>query len=169
MANPMKAVLKSASEAPALEDALEGARRATGNASSSAPPVDPEVVATARRRQFSPKEKRRILAAADRCAAPGEIGALLRREGIYSSHLATWRKRRAAAAGSAGPNSGKRGRKANPAVAEAHRTAKLTRENERLRRQLAQARLIIDVQKKVSSLLALQSADDVDGESEWTA
>jgi len=167
MANPMKAVLKSASEAPALEDVLEGARRATGSASSSAPPVDPEVVATARRRQFSPKEKRRILAAADLCAAPGEIGALLRREGIYSSHLSTWRKRRAAA-GSAGPDSGKRGRKADPAVAEAHRMAKLARENERLRRQLAQARLIIDVQKKVSSLLALQT-DDTDGESAWTA
>ena len=62
----------------------------------------------------------------------------------------------------------RRGRKADPAVAEAHRTAKLTRENDRLRRQLAQARLIIDVQKKVSSLLALQT-DGTDAESGWTA
>ena len=161
----MKAVLKSASEASTLEDVLEGARRATGNTNSSAPPTDPEVVAVARRRQFSPGDRRRILAAADRCSAPGEIGALLRREGIYSSHLATWRKRRAAV-GAAGADSAKRGRKGDPAIAEAHRTAKLTRENERLRRQLAQARLIIEVQKKVSSLLALQTADDVDGESE---
>ena len=159
MANLMKAVPKSARDAPALDDALEGARRATGNASSSAPPADPEVVAIARRRQFSPSDKRRILAAADRCSAHGEIGALLRREGIYSSHLATWRKQRAADAGM-GPDNRKRGRKADPALAEAHRTAKLTRENERLRRELAQARLIIEVQKKVSSLLALQTTDD---------
>jgi len=160
MANSMKAVLKSASAPVALEVALEGARRATGNGTSSAPPTNPEVVAIARRRQFSPSEKRRIVAAADRCTQPGEIGALLRREGIYSSQLAAWRKNRAVVGGT----ERKRGRQADPAVAEAHRTAKLTRENERLRRQLAQARLIIDVQKKVSSLLALQAADE-DGES----
>lgn len=165
MANPMKAVLKSAGEPAALEVALEGARRASGNATSSAAPSDPEVVAIARRRHFSPSEKWRILAAADRCSEPGEIGALLRREGIYSSHLANWRKQRAAVDG-AGLDS-RRGRKADPGLAEAHRTAKLTRENERLRRQLAQARLIIEVQKKVSSLLALQTADE-DAESGWT-
>ena len=145
---------------------LEGARRATGNATSSAAPVDPEVVAIARRRQFSPAEKRRIVAAADRCSKPGEIGALLRREGIYSSQLATWRKNRATADGQVDRQ---RGRKADPAVAEAHRLAKLTGENERLRRQLAQARMIIDVQKKVSSLIALQMADEAEGDSAWTA
>jgi hypothetical protein len=59
-------------------------------------PVDPEVAATAKRRQFSGSERRRILAAADRCTAPGEIGALLRREGICSSQLAAWRKKRVA-------------------------------------------------------------------------
>lgn len=164
MANPMKAVLKSASDPMALDGALEGARRATGNAPSSAPPSDPEVVAIARRRQVSPSEKRRILAAADRCTQPGEIGALLRREGIYSSQLATWRKNRADLGGA----DRQRGRRADPAVAETQRLAKLSRENERLRRQLAQARLIIDVQKKVSSLLALQAADEVDGDSAWT-
>lgn len=162
MASPMKAVLNAAREAGALEVALEGARRATGSATSSAAPTDPEVVAVARRRQISPAEKRRIVAAAERCTEPGEIGALLRREGIYSSQLAAWRKNRATAEGA---TSRKRGRKADPAVAEAQRTAKLTRENERLRRQLAQARLIIDVQKKVSSLLALQAAEDMDGQS----
>jgi len=166
MAKVMKAVLKSVNETPALEGVLEGARRATGNTNSSAPPADPEVVVIARRRQFSPSDKRRILAAAERCAEPGDIGALLRREGIYSSHLSTWRKQRAGVGG-AGLGNRKRGRKADPAVVESHRTAKLTRENERLRRQLAQARLIIDVQKKVSSLLALQT-DDADGESAWT-
>ena len=55
---------------------------------------DPEVVPTAKRRSFSKAEKLRIVAAADACVAPGDIGALLRREGIYSSHLATWRKQR---------------------------------------------------------------------------
>ena len=162
----MKSVLNVASEAVALEDVLEGARRATGNTSSSAAPADPEVVAIARRRQFSPTEKRRIVAAADRCTESGEIGALLRREGIYSSQLAAWRKNRAAADGGIAR---KRGRKADPAVAEAHRTAKLTRENERLRRQLTQARMIIDVQKKVSALIALQVADETQGDSAWTA
>lgn len=166
MANLMKSAAKSVTPSPELEEALQGARRATGDASSSVPTGDPEVVANARRRQFSPSEKRRILAEADRCTAPGEIGALMRREGIYSSHLANWRRRRSAE-GKAGLDAHPRGRKADPAVAEAHRTAKLTRENERLRRQLAQAHLIIDVQKKVSSLLALQAEDDADGESGW--
>ena len=165
MANPMKSVLNVASEAVALEVALEGARRATGSATSSAAPADPEVVTIARRRQFSPADKRRIVAAADRCTEPGEIGALLRREGIYSSQLATWRKNRATADGRMVRQ---RGRKADPAVAEAQRTAKITRENERLRRQLTQARLIIDVQKKVSCLIALHMANGTEGESAWT-
>ena len=166
MAKPMKSVLNVANEGVALEGVLEGARRATGDTTSSAAPADPEVVAVARRRQFSPAEKRRIVAAADRCSKPGEIGALLRREGIYSSQLATWRKNRATAGGRVDRQ---RGRKVDPAVAEAHRLAKLTAENERLRRQLAQARMIIDVQKKVSSLIALQMADEAEGDSAWTA
>ena len=168
MANLMKSAAKTVTQSLELEEALQEARRATGDASSSVLPVDPEVMANARRRQFSPNEKRRILAEADRCTAPGEIGALLRREGIYSSHLANWRRRRSAE-GKAGLDVHPRGRKADPAVAEAHRTAKLMRENERLRRQLVQARLIIDVQKKVSTLLALQTEDDGNGESGWTA
>jgi transposase len=140
----------------APDETLEGARRATADASSGARP-DPEVVAVARRRQFSSSEKRRILEAADRCTQPGEIGALLRREGIYSSHLSTWRRQRAAAERAAlEPH--KRGRKADPALAEARRIEALTRENERLRRQLAQAELIIDVQKKVATLLGMSMA-----------
>jgi len=131
---------------------------------SAASPADPEVVAVARRRQFSRSDRRRILAAADRCSKPGEIGALLRREGIYSSQLAYWRKQRAADE-VGGLDVRKRGVKADPAIAEGHRTAKLTREIDRLRRQLTQAQMIIEVQKKVSALLALQTADDSDGES----
>lgn len=142
----------------ALDGALEGARRATGNVPSSAPP-DPEVVVLAKRRQFSGAERRRILDAADRCTASGEIGALLRREGIYSSHLATWRKQRAAAQRAAlEPKT--RGRKADPVLAETRRADTLDHENRRLRHQLAQARTIIDVQKKLCSLLGLPAHDE---------
>ncbi|WP_374683832.1 hypothetical protein [Accumulibacter sp.] len=147
----------------AMDDALEGARRATGNASSIAPP-DPEVVATARRRQFSSSDRQRILALADGCTKAGEIGALLRREGIYSSLLATWRKKRAAIE-QAALEPQKRGRKADPALAEARRVEQLTRENDRLRRQLAQAHTIIDVQKKVCMLLGQLTDDTPDGRS----
>ena len=137
----------STPNALALEDPLEGARRATGNGSSSAPPPNPEVAATAKRRQFSSSEKQRILAEADGCTEAGEIGALLRREGIYSSHLNTWRKQRQAAA-QAALTPQKRGRKADPALQEARKITTLTQEIERLRPKLAQARTIIDVQKK---------------------
>ncbi len=116
----------------------------------------------ARRRRFSSSDKRRILAAADACTQPGEIGALLRREGIYSSHLSTWRRQRAAAERVAlAPQ--KRGRKRDPALAEARRVDTLTRENERLRRQLAQAEMIIDVQKKVATLLGMSMAHTSSG------
>ena len=130
--------------------------------SSLAPPApNPEVAATAKRRQFSSHDKRRILAAADRCTAVGEIGALLRREGIYSSQLATWRKQRAATERT-GLEPQKRGRKANPALAEARRVAELTKENARLRRKLATAQTIIDVQKKLCILLGLPTAEDLE-------
>jgi len=145
--------------ASAMEAASQGARRATEEAASIAPPPNPEVAATAKRRQFSPSERRRILAAADRCSKNGEVGALLRREGIYSSHLTTWRKQREATE-RAGLEPKKRGRKADPAIAEARRVAELTRENERLRHKLAQAHTIIDVQKKLCTLLGLPTAED---------
>lgn len=129
------------------------------HASIAPPAPNPEVAATAKRRQFSSGEKRRILAAADRCTEVGEIGALLRREGIYSSQLATWRKPRAATE-RAGLEPQKRGRKADPARAEAWRVAELTKENAQLRRKLATAQTIIDVQKKLCTLLGLPTAED---------
>lgn len=116
---------------------------------------DPEVVPIAKRRAFSKAEKLRILAAADACVAPGDIGALLRREGIYSSHLATWRKQRQ----TAGALERKRGPKADPAAAQARRVLELENEVERLRAKLVKADLIIDVQKKLSTLLGLSTAD----------
>ena len=161
----MKVPMNAHQSASAMEEALQGARRATEDASSIAPPPpDPEVAATAKRRQFSPSERRRILVAADRCSKTGEIGALLRREGIYSSHLATWRKQREANE-RAGLEPKKRGRKADPAIAEARRVAELMRENERLRHKLAQAHTIIDVQKKLCTLLGLPTAEDPPEES----
>jgi transposase len=137
----------------APEGALEDALRAAGNAPSGVRP-DPEVVAMARRRQFTSGDKRRILDAADRCTQPGEIGALLRKEGIYSSHLTTWRRQRAADERAALVPQ-KRGRKADPTQAEDRRVLQLTQENDRLRRKLAQANAIIDVQKKLCALLGL--------------
>ena len=81
----MKVPMNAHQCASAMEEVLQGARKAPEDASSVAPPrSDPEVAATAKRRQFTPSERRRILAAADRCNKNGEIGALLRREGIYS-------------------------------------------------------------------------------------
>lgn len=134
------------------------------DASSIAAPSSPEVAATAKRRQFSSSQRHRILTAADRCSKPGEIGALLRREGIYSSQLATWRKRREAAEHAAlAPQ--KRGRKADPGIAEARHVAELTRENERLRRKLVTAHTIIDVQKKLCTLLGLPTAEDPEEKS----
>ena len=159
MKKPMKVVPMPAKKVVALDTASQGARRASDEAVSSAAPTGSEVVAVARRRQFSPSEKRRILAAADRCTTPGSKGALLRREGIYSSHLRTWRRQRDVEEAQ-GLEGGKRGPKANPAIAEAHRSAKLTREIERLRRQLAQAQLIIEVQKKVAAWLGLHTTTD---------
>jgi transposase len=112
---------------------------------------DPEVVVKAQRRQFSAEYKRRILQEADTCTQRGEVGALLRREGLYSSHLNTWRHQRARGE-LQGLTPVKRGRKADPQAAE---NARLLRETERLKAQLARAELIIEVQKKVSQLLGL--------------
>ena len=118
--------------------------------------------AWARRRQFTSGDKRRILDAADRCTQPGEIGALLRKEGIYSSHLTTWRRQRAAAERAAlAPQKG--GCKVDPAQTEDRRVLQLTQENDRLRRKLAQANAIIDVQKKLCALLGL-STDETPSE-----
>ena len=162
MKKPMKAVMTDRS-AREFIDVME-ADVTSADAVASISPPDPEVVATAKRRQFSGSERRRILAAADRCTAPGEIGALLRREGIYSSLLASWRKKRAAT-GRSGLDPQKRGRKADSAIAEARREEVLVRENKRLRHQLVQAHTIIDVQKKLCTLLGLPTADVPDGNS----
>src|SRR5450756_1996632 len=126
---------------------------AAGKAVAPAPPrPDPEVVANAKRRSFTAEYKLRILAEADAAAAqPGAIGALQRREGLYSSHLVTWRRERQAGI-LKGLTPHKRGPKSkwNPQEEEMQ---KLRRENQRLTEQLRKAEIIIDVQKKVGALL----------------
>ena len=137
--------------------ASQGARRATEDAPGSAAPStrsgsDSEVVPRARRRQFSNADKRRILEAADRCSKPGDIGALMRREGVYSSSLSTWRRQREAAdLGALAPV--KRGPKADPHRAETLHIAQLTRERDNYKSRLDKALLVIDVQKKLAALL----------------
>jgi transposase len=139
--------------------AAQGARRATADAASAASTApDPEVAATAKRRQFSSAEKRRILGAADHCKKPGELGALLRKEGIYSSMLANWRKQRERG-GFRSAAAPKRGRKPDPTLAAARKNQQLQREIDRLRRRLAQAQEIIEVQKKLCTLLGLPTAE----------
>ena len=126
-----------------------------GKRSAAAPP-DPEVVDKPVRRRFSASYKLRIIEEAERCREPGEVGRLLRREGLYTSHLAAWRK--AARHGSLKGLSKKRGRKAERNPLE-QKVRKLERENARLEKELHKAHLIIDVQGKVAGLLGL-SLDD---------
>ena len=113
---------------------------------------DPEVLPRAERRKFSGQYKLRILEEVDRCTERGQIGAILRREGLYSSQLSKWRQQRAEGQLQA-LSAQKRGRKTQEVDADEY--ARLQRENERLRARLAQAELIIDVQKKLSRLLGL--------------
>lgn len=115
-------------------------------------PPNPEVVPIAKRRAFTADYKLGILAEADAAAAnPGAIGALLRREGLYSSHLVTWRRERQSGM-LKGLTPRKRGPKCkrNPQQEE---NQKLRRENQRLTEELRKAAIVIDVQKKVGALL----------------
>ena len=123
------------------------------------PSPDPEVVERARRRQFTASYKLRILEEADQCSVPGQLGQLFRREGLYSSHLAEWRRHRAQGTLAAlGP------RRRGPATStiDPAEFARLRQENERLARQLAAAETIIEIQKKVALLFGLTqpSAND---------
>jgi len=108
-----------------------------------------EVVEKAKRKRFTAAEKIRILREVEACRGTGEMGALLRREGIYSSYLTTWRKQRESQE-LEGLAPQKRGPKPNP---EAIELAKLRREHARLQERMRQAELIMDVQKKVAQML----------------
>ena len=115
---------------------------------------DPEVVPRAKRRQYTAEYKLRIVEEADNCSKPGEVGALLRREGLYSSHLSKWRRQRAEGQLQALAER-KRGRKAQEQ--QVKEMEELRRENAQLQVRLTQAELIIEVQKKVSQLLGLST------------
>ncbi len=139
----------------AEEPEVEGARRATAASGSSAtlraPAPNPEVSAKVTRRQFTAEYRRRLLTEADACTKPGALGALLRREGLYSSHLANWRRQREQGELVAG-----RARKRGPiAVPVDPRLQPLEAENRRLQRKLARAETIITLQKKVAEILGI--------------
>jgi transposase len=144
--------LRSVALASPAAERSEIERRGEGRAM-----LDPEVVIKARRRQFTGEYKKRILAEADAAREPGAIGALLRREGLYSSHLTHWRQQR-----EAGLIPQRRGPKIkhDPLLEEVR---KLKQQNGRLEQRLERAELIIEVQKKVSLLLGIPLAT-VDGD-----
>jgi len=116
---------------------------------------DPETVPKAQRRQFTAEYKRRILEEYENCTEAGEKGALLRKEGLYSSYITTWQRQRERGE-LAGLSPAKRGRRSDPLADE---NARLRQENERLKKRLEQAELIIDVQKKVSQMLSVETGD----------
>ena len=116
---------------------------------------NPEVIPVASRRQYTAQYKLRILEEADRCTEPGELGALLRREGLYSSYLSRWRRAREEGK-LAALSSKKRGRKSSADPTLEEEIAKLRREKKDLQVRLAQAETIIDVQKKLSGLLGIK-------------
>lgn len=144
-----------------VREEMEGARRATGissldEATVSRRPVhavaDPEVPEKASRRKFTADYKLRILKEAETCQHAGQRGALLRREGLYSSHLTTWRRQaeRGTLQALSPRRRGPKARTPNPLM---KRVATLERENQQLRHQLKQAETIIEVQKKISEIL----------------
>lgn len=115
---------------------------------------DPEVLEKPVRRQFTAAYKLEMVEAADRCSELGQIGALLRREGLYSSQLSTWRNQRQQGQLQALTDN-KRGRKATIPHPVQQELEQLRRENQRLRHTLQQAELIIDIQKKASQLMGI--------------
>ncbi len=131
----------------------EGARGATGD-SGARPPEgapDPEVTERAKRRRFTAEYKLRILRKADACKGDGDVGALLRREGLYSSQLAAWRRQRdeIAKAGLKARKRGPKGKVVDPQVKQ------LKRENARLKRRLERVELMLTIQKKASEMLGI--------------
>jgi len=119
---------------------------------------DPEVEAKARRRQFSAEYKLKIVREAERCKQPGEVGALLRREGLYSSHLVNWR-RLVRAGALKGLKLKKRGPKPATPNPLTRKVAELERENRKLKKSLEEAQTIITVQKKLAELLGPNEDD----------
>lgn len=125
---------------------------------------DPEVPEKTPRRRFTAKYKLDVLKKADACTEPGELGALLRREGLYSSNLTTWRRQRDQGVLDA-MSPKKRGRKKIEKNPLAQEVATLQKENERLSRKLKKAEIIIEVQKKISEILGISQNPDEESNS----
>jgi transposase len=123
---------------------------------------DPEVPERAKRRRFTAEYKLKILGQADQCTKPGELGALLRREGLYHSSLTEWRRERDR--GALASLDKARGRKPTPAL-EVENT-RLRRQNQRLAQRLSQAEKVIEVQGKVSALLRELTRESAGAEPE---
>ena len=115
---------------------------------------DPEVRENKPRRKFMAKYKLDILRKADACTEPGQVGAFLRREGLFSSNLTTWRRQREQGLLDA-MSPKKRGRKKQEINPLSQEVARLQKENERLKRKLKQAETIIEIQKKMSEILGI--------------
>jgi transposase-like protein len=116
---------------------------------------DTEVPAKARRRRFTAEYKQKILREAERCRKAGEIGALLRREGLYSSHLTAWRAARASGE-RAGLEAKRRGTKPRVRDGQAQRVAELEREVTRWKGRAERAEFLVELQKKVASILGIE-------------
>ena len=145
--------------APGVEERSDEAPGAGAAASGVVP--DPEVLAKPTRRQFRAEYRLRILEEADRCAGHGEVGRLLRRECLYSSHLSNWRKARQQGALS-GLRPKKRGRKPTEANHLTPKVRALEAKVKRLEKELAAAHTILDVQGKVAGLLGFSLRDGKD-------
>jgi transposase-like protein len=150
------------------EEPVEGARRATGAGSSLGGEVDkifpnPEVPEKKPRRNFTAAYKLRILQKVDLCTEPGQVGRLLRREGLYSSNLTNWRRARDNGLLQA-MSPRKRGRKLKEKNPLSSEVAQLQKENRQLEHKLKQANLIIEAQKKISQVLGIiQNIDENNG------
>jgi len=156
--SPLAPALLGSTEASADErsEADDAGVEPSRAARPTSGPPDPEVPAKPRRRRFTAEYKLRILEEADQ-AGPGEVGAILRREGLYSSHLTAWRKARRS--GALESLNRKRGRKAKPVNPLDKKVARLERELARTQEQLRQAEVIIEVQGKVAGLLGFSLED----------
>ncbi len=143
------------------EKSPTGGERPAGGGDQQVQRADPEVSEKPTRRRYSAEYKLKILRQADKCTKHGELGALLRREGLYSSHLKTWQKQREEGT-LHGLAPKKRGRKAIPKNPLSDELQQIRRENEQLKHKLQQAETIIDVQKKLCGMLGTpQNTHDV--------
>lgn len=146
------------SEGERSEPERSGEASKIANGREGRPSVsDPEVPEKARRRRFSARYKLKVLREADRCLESGEVGALLRREGLYWSNLQTWRRQRDEGS-LQGLSAKKRGPKSAPSNPLSGKVKELERENRRLQRKLQRAEIMLDIQKKASELLGIPLA-----------